>query len=295
MNGDQTPLFCFGEFELDPHSGELRRGTTRVSLQEQPLQVLSVLLQDAGKLVRREELRHKVWPQNTFVEFDQALNTAVKKIRVALGDCAETPRYVETIPKRGYRFIALVTTKNAEPVTVASIPWGRSLPRRWILLSAVLALLLLLCFRLLGMQWRAAGSPAVLAVLPLEDLSDNASLAAFGDGLGDELTTQLGHSDPAHVAVTSRVAALPYRHTNRTVSQAARELHAAYLLAGCVRGDARRVRVTLELIRTSDELQIWGDVFDREMGDTLTLERDLSAEISGKVGTALATEIGHKR
>jgi DNA-binding winged helix-turn-helix (wHTH) protein/TolB-like protein len=295
---DRDGVFCFGQFELHPHSGELRRAGARVALQEQPMQVLIVLLQDAGKLVRREELRQRVWPENTFVEFDQALNTAVKKIRVALGDCAETPRYVETIPKRGYRFIVPVTLKGAGDGTLGPSRPRKQLPdRRRILLGTAL---LLLCAGLLATRWRpGAGDPGmkpvVLAVLPLEDLSDDSSRAAFCDGLGEELTTQLGHADPAHIAVTSRAAAVSYRQTNKTVSQVAHELGAGYLLTGNVRGDARRLRVSMELIRTGDELRIWGDDFDRETGDALVLERELSADIAQRARTALVAETGRKR
>ncbi|HMK20720.1 MAG TPA: winged helix-turn-helix domain-containing protein [Terriglobales bacterium] len=295
---DSEAVFCFADFELDPHSGELRRRNERVSLQEQPLQILHVLLQEAGRLVRREELRQRVWPENTFVEFDQALNTAVKKIRVALGDCADTPCYVETIPKRGYRFIAPVMVKGGAEDIVEPRP---QVPiQKRIALGAALAALLFVCAGLLGIRWRteasaAAAKPDVMAVLPLQDLSDNASQSALCDGLGDELTMQLGQMDQKRVAVTSRAAALSYRDTNKTVAEVARELRAAYLLAGNVRGDARRVRVTVELIRTGDQLQIWGESFDRETGDRLTLERELSTDVAQRVQTALVSESTRKR
>lgn len=291
---DSATVFCFGGFELETESGELRRGGARVALQEQPLLVLIVLLQGAGRLVRREELRQRVWPENTFVEFDQALNTAVKKIRIALGDCADTPRYVETIPKRGYRVIVPVTIKNAANEVVEPPRRSARVPlRRSIELGAALTILLL-SVGLLGLRSRSGASgaakPVVLAVLPLDDLSDDSSRAALCDGFGEDLTTQLGNIDPEHIAVTSRAAALSYRHTNKTVAQVARELRAAYLLAGNVRGDAHRVRVNMELIRTGDELQIWGEAFDRESADPLTLERELSTEIAKKASAALAAE-----
>lgn len=292
-------VFCFGEFELDADCGQLRRGGARVVLQEQPLQLLSALLQDAGKLVRREELRQRLWPENTYVEFDHALNTAVKKVRIALGDCYDSPHYIETIPKRGYRFIAPVSVRDSAEVSAflnqdLSAPIWKSTAT-----GAALTILLLLCLGALGMRWwpartAAVTKPTVLSVLPLEDLSDDSRRVAFCDGLGEQLTTQLGQADPAHLVVTSRAATLPYRNTNKTVAEVARDLRAAYLLEGNVRGDARRVRVTMELIRTGDELQVWGDGFDREAGDPLTLERDLSAEIAKKVSTALAAERARK-
>jgi DNA-binding winged helix-turn-helix (wHTH) protein/TolB-like protein len=293
-----SAVFCFGEFELDTHNGELCRGGNRIPLQEQPLAVLSVLLQNAGTLVRREDLRRQVWPENTYVEFDHALNTAVKKIRIALGESADEPRYIETIPKRGYRFIAPVIERSVvgdglAQVGLASSDW---MPRKRMLSLAVVSVLLL-CVGLLGMRWRsgtdaAEAGPIVLSVLPLQDLSDDSSGGPLGDGLGDELTMQLGRASPAKIAVTSRAAALTYRHTGKNVAEVAQELHAAYLLDGTIRGNSRRVRVCMELIRTSDELQIWGDSFDRDEGDALALERELSSTISSKVKDALAGETG---
>jgi DNA-binding winged helix-turn-helix (wHTH) protein/TolB-like protein len=296
MDGaDNATVFCFGEFELDTHVGELRRGGTRIALQEQPLQVLRVLLQEAGKLVRREDLRQKVWPENTYVEFDDALNTAVKKIRIALGDCADAPQYIETVPKRGYRFIAPVTSASAAGSDMGSTLWQQWWRNRRFVLAGTIAALLVICFSLLGMRWRSGAQglepkPLVVSVLPLEDLSEDSSGVPLGDGLGDELTMQLGRADPASLAVTSRAAMLAYRHTNKTVAEVARDLRSAYLLEGNIRGNVRRVRVCMELIRTSDELQIWSDSFDRDREDVLGVERELSTTISSKVKEALAAE-----
>lgn len=292
---DNAEVFCFGDFELDTHSGELRRGGNRIALQEQPLAVLIVLLQRAGTLVRREDLRQRVWPENTFVEFDHALNTAVKKIRIALGDCADEPRYVATIPKRGYRFIAAVDGGCAGGDRLTQRAPAQSVGMRQKLTLGVGVVSVVLCFGFLGMRWRSGLSsvdakPAVLSVLPLQDLSEDSSGGPFGDGLGDELTMQLGRADPAKLAVTSRAAALAYRHTNKTVAEVSRDLHSAYLLEGNIRGNARQVRVCMELIRTSDELQIWSDSFDRDRGDLLALETELSTTISAKVKEALAVE-----
>ena len=222
-------MLCFGEFQLDAHSGELRRGGNRIPLQEQPLTVLSVLLQSAGTLVRREDLRRRVWPENTYVEFDHALNTAVKKIRIALGDCADEPRYIETIPKRGYRFIVPVVERSVVADGLVPLePAGWELMPRKRMLSLAAVSVLLLCFGALGMRWRstvagAEASPSVLSVLPMQDLSDDSSGASLGDGLGDELTVQLGRAAPAKIAVTSRATALTYRHTDKTVAEVARE------------------------------------------------------------------------
>ena len=296
---DNATVFCFGEFELDTHAGELRRAGTRIALQEQPLQVLRVLLQEAGKLVRREDLRQKVWPENTYVEFDDALNTAVKKIRIALGDCADAPQYIETIPKRGYRFITPVTSAHSTAGSgIESALWFPGWRNRRVWLAGTVAALLVICFSLLGMLWRSGAKglepkPLVVSVLPLQDLSEDSSGGPLGDGLGDELTMQLGRADPATLAVTSRAATLAYRHTNKTVAEVARDLRSAYLLEGNIRGNAHRVRVCMELIRTSDELQIWSDSFDRDREDVLAVETELSATISNRVKDALRAETTH--
>jgi TolB-like protein/DNA-binding winged helix-turn-helix (wHTH) protein len=280
----------FGEFEVDLRLGELRRHGARVPLQEQPFQVLAVLLERPGELVRREELRRQVWPEDTFVEFDHALNTAVKKIRIALGDCADSPCYVETIPKRGYRFIAQVCSKDEPEGKVEPVPnpW----PGRWPASSRRIAILTALLFvsvaALLGWRWRtAAAKPIVLAVLPLEDWSDDAHQGLICDGIMQELITQSAKIEPARLAIVPSAASVQYRHTTKTVAEVAHELHADYLVHGTLRRSERNLRVTIELIRARDEARLWGDDFDREVGDSLVLEAEVAAAIVSNLNSAL--------
>ncbi len=292
-------VFRFGEFEADVRSGELSKNGARVPLQEQPFHVLAVLLERPGELVRREELRQQVWPQDTFVEFDHALNTAVKKIRIALGDCADSPDYVETIPKRGYRFIAPVEVMASDrhfPGEDSSIPRSainRSPGKLKIVASSAVAIVLLASMTLLGMHLEAnsrdsAGKPIVLAILPLQDWSDDdAQHGSLCDGITQELISQSGRDEPQRLAVVPHASMLHYRHTEKTVAEVAHELHADYLLAGNLRGDRRRVRVAVELIRVSDESRVWGDEFNRETGDTLALETELAAAIVSKLTACL--------
>ena len=285
-------VFRFGPFEADVEAGELLRDGARVSLQEQPFQVLAALLDRPGELVWREDLRQQVWPEDTFVEFDHALNTAVKKIRIALGDCANSPEYVETIPKRGYRFLVPVeviknsASKTLEPATVSTRVWTRRN-----LVTFVLLTIVLLSGGLLTMRWWAARAAtdrrAVLAVLPLEDWSDDSSHGLLCEGITQELITQSGKADPTRLAVVPRAASAPYRHTAKTVAEVARELRADYLMEGNVRDDGERVRVTVELIRVKDEARIWGGDFDRETGDSLALESDIAEAITEKAKGAL--------
>ncbi|HST09726.1 MAG TPA: winged helix-turn-helix domain-containing protein [Terriglobales bacterium] len=293
MRPDSCRVFRFGPFEADVQAGELRKDGAKVSLQEQPFQVLAALLERPGELVWREDLRQQVWPEDTFVEFDHALNTAVKKIRIALGDCANSPEYVETVPKRGYRFLAAIE------VVEEALPSSKKMTaaagaRRWLRrnpVSIALVTALLLSLALLGMLRRGAARASekkmVLAVLPLEDWSDDASHARLCEGITQELITQSGHADPARLAVVPHAATVAYRHTPKTVAEVARELHADYLIEGNLRGDDERVRVTVELIRASDESRVWGEDFDREPSNSLALESEVAAAITEKAKVAL--------
>jgi TolB-like protein/DNA-binding winged helix-turn-helix (wHTH) protein len=294
MRPDSCRVFRFGPFQADVQAGELRRDGAKVLLQEQPFQVLVALLERPGELVWREDLRQQVWPEDTFVEFDHALNTAVKKIRIALGDCANSPEYVETIPKRGYRFLAPVDVVDQGPSyskerTVSAGAW------RWLRRSPVtiaMVATVLLSVGLLGMLRRSAARDSadkkmVLAVLPLEDWSDDDGHARLCEGITQELITQSGQADPARLAVVPHASSVAYRHTPKTVAEVARELHADYLIEGNLRADDEHVRVTVELIRVRDQARVWGEDFDREPGDSLALESEIAAAITEKAKLAL--------
>jgi TolB-like protein/DNA-binding winged helix-turn-helix (wHTH) protein len=289
-------VFRFGPFEADVQAGKLRRDGAKVSLQEQPFQVLAALLERPGEIVWREDLRQRVWPEDTFVEFDHALNTAVKKIRIALGDCANSPEYVETIPKRGYRFLVPVEViENSTPKMLGIAPPSQ---RVWIRRNPVIVGMLtivLLSVGLLAMRWRsardAADKPMVLAVLPLEDWSDDAGHALLCEGITQELITLSGNADPARLTVVPHASSVAYRHTPKTVAEVARELHADYLIEGNLRADEERVRVTVELIRVRDETRVWGEDFDREQGESLALQSEIAAAITEKAKLALLNSL----
>jgi TolB-like protein len=243
------------------------------------------------------------------VEFDHALNTAVKKIRIALGDCATSPCYIETIPKRGYRFVAPV---KVGPVHGGELFSAVGRPRRTVRgltslrswsgspLHVALAATILLSVVFLGMRWRAA-SPHLreehiaMAVLPLEDWSHDSSGMSLCDGISEELVTELGRVEPSRLTVAPRALTLPYRHTSKTVAEVAHDLHANYLLEGNLRGDGHHVRVTVELIRVRDQARIWGDNFDREAGDPLALESEIAAAIAVKVKPVLLAGMARDR
>lgn len=291
-----TGIWRFGEFEVDLEAAELHKAGVKLHLQDQPFQVLVVLLRRPWQLVRREELRCQVWPEDTFVEFDQALNTAIKKIRVALGDDANAPRYVETIPRKGYRFIAEVNVaaEASEISSVSARSSSHNLPE-WVSWRTGAGLAAVCVILLVGL-WAARRSFAahqhprrkiMLAVLPFENWSEGSRQRFLCEGITQELITQLGRVDPARLEVAAHTTVQAYEHTSRTVAQIGSELHADYLMEGSLRSDRQHLRVSAELIRVSDQARIWGDDFDREDGDLLTLEREVAAAIGASVKTKM--------
>jgi len=306
MNGRRARgVVRFGVFEADLHAGELRKGGIRIRLQEQPFQVLTVLLEHPGELISREELRREVWPEDTFVEFDHALNTAVKKIRVALSDDAGTPRYIETIPKRGYRWIAPLHAAResardssdspaaAMPVPAAAIPNparapASQLPRARKLLAAaamVLALLALLGLRLTREARAHSAARPLLVVLPFENWSANPAQTPVCRGLTEDLIALLASNPRLQVAPNATV--MRYENTSRSVAEIGRELAADFVLQGNLRSTDQRLRVSAELIRVRDQARLWGDSFDHAPGDAVELEGDLARSIAAGVGPVL--------
>jgi len=281
---------CFGVFEADLCAGELRKNGVRIHLQEQPFHVLSVLLERAGQVVSREQICREVWGEQTFVEFDCALNTAIKKIRIAIGDDAVTPRFIETVPKRGYRFIALLQTEPAvweKPVPHVVLDSPPRIPSRVWRAAGVFAMVVLAGLSLAHLGARSGGvreAPIVLAVLPFENVSGDTAQEALCDGITQEVITLLGRSDPARLGVAARNKILSYRHSTKAASQIGKELGADFLMEGNLRRDGPHVRVTAELIRARDEVRMWGDEFD-ELDDVgmLAVETELGKAIAAKV------------
>lgn len=328
---NESPIVVrFGTFEADVRGGELRKGGIRIRLQAQPFQVLAVLLEHAGKLVTREELRRRVWPEDTFVDFDHALNTAVKKIRVALNDEADAPRYIETVPRRGYRFIAPVSAsqpggisavylnaleaiqkiaspsnsafarescENAEavPPLIRTLPkWERMVRLRSVHVALLgIGLVAGFVFHLSRTQAKshAAALPAraMVAVLPFENMSNDPSQDYFSDGMTEETITQLGALNPDRLGVIARTSAMRYKHSTKGVDEIGKELHVDYVLEGSVRREGRRVRITAQLIRVSDQSHRWAKNFDRNLGDALALQ----AEVACAIATDIDSELDH--
>jgi TolB-like protein/DNA-binding winged helix-turn-helix (wHTH) protein/Flp pilus assembly protein TadD len=293
----------FGVFELDLLAGELRKHGLRVRLQEQPFQVLAALLEHQGEVVTREELQKKLWPADTFVDFDHGLNKAISKIREAIGDSAESPRFVETVARRGYRFLAEVKVADAVPVRGSEPPTRphpaaeapdhpdllgklailkHPLPSAAWKISVFVLLLLMTAIATWKYPWKRP-SPVIrsLAVLPLESLSNDASQDYFADGMTDELISDLGQISA--LRVISRTSAMTYKHTSKLLPEIARELNVDAVVEGTVLRSGDQVRITAQLIEASADKHLWSKSYEAEFRDTLALQN--------KVARAIAEEI----
>lgn len=283
----------FGVFELDLQNAELRKSGVKVKLQEQPLKILQTLLENPGQIVTRQELRGRIWPANTFVEFDQGLYNAMARLRDALGDASENPRFIQTVARRGYKFIAPVTLPAGEsspeisPKTeVSRWPWVH----RWIssvlagLLGGALLLAAVFGFDVAGArEWlRSRISPIrSLAVLPLQNLSNDPQQDYFADGMTDELTTEL--AEVGNLRVISRTSAMSYKGTKKTLPQIARELNVDAVLEGSVVRSGDRVRITAQLIQAQGDRHIWAHSYERDLRNVLALQGEIARDIVGEV------------
>ena len=308
VSASTARLLRFDSFELDLHAGELRKSGVRLRLQGQPIQLLAILLQSAGDLVTREELSAQLWPSDTFVDFDHSLNNAILRIREVLGDSAGTPRYIETLPRRGYRFIGhveeLVTEKAPEPLPQpdppATSPPVRTGGVRRILVPSIL-LPFLLILAAVGVLWlapllhRASAAPIhSVAVLPFDNLSGDASQGYLADGMTDQLITDL--VQVGSLRVISRMTVMHYRDTKKTLPEIARELNVDSIVEGSITRSGDRVRVTAQLLRANTDEHIWADTYERNVGDILRLQSDIAQAIAERVRADLTPQqIAHLR
>jgi DNA-binding winged helix-turn-helix (wHTH) protein len=241
-----------GLFEIDFGSGEVHKEGRKVPVQEQPFRVLAILLDRPGEVVTREQLQAKLWPADTYVGFDEGLNTAIRKLRVAFGDSAENPRFIETVSRRGYRFVAPVSETVAAtprpqlaeivtpPTAPAELPHARQRRTRrpaWAL-PAVAVIVILAGVAYLA-RWHSSANPdaqkrVMLAILPFQNLSNDPEQEYFSDGLTEETITDLGQLTPEQLGVIARTSAMAYKHTNKTISQIGHELGVDYILEGSV-------------------------------------------------------------
>ena len=316
-------ILHFGVFEADLKACELRKHGLRLKLPEQPFQVLVLLLEKPGEIVTREELRNRLWPEDTFVDFDHGLNNAVMRLREVLGDSSENPRFVETIPKRGYRFIAPVagsaipTTTIQPQVDAADVPVQAATPKvidvadletpseperiprqsaagRFLVpaIAISLAALLLGAAFIYRSQIDANKAGRVqnksLIVLPIENLSGDKDQEYFADGMTDDLIANLAKI--RSLRVISRSTAMAYKGTRKPLSQIAKELNVDAVFEGTVLRVGDRVRITAELVQISTDRHLWADTYESQMGDILALQNRVSSAIVNEIRINLTPE-----
>ncbi len=240
MNDAQStaPLVRFGAFEVNLCSRELRKHGMHLRMEEKPFQILEMLLERAGQVVTRKVLRERLWP-DVYVGYEHGLNTAVNKLRDLLGDSARSPRFVETLPRLGYRFIAPVITP------------GKSV----------------------------AAAKRMLLVLPFENLGCETDQEYFADGLTEEMISHLGRLNPKRLGVIARTSAIQYKDTKKSIGEIAAELNVDCVLEGSIRCDGQRLRITGQLIEARDQTHLWSATYDRYLRDILDVQTDVARQI----------------
>jgi TolB-like protein/DNA-binding winged helix-turn-helix (wHTH) protein/Flp pilus assembly protein TadD len=285
-----SDIVDFGIFQLDLKARELHKAGVKVKLQEQPFRVLALLVDRAGQVVTREELRQRVWPTDAYVAFDQGLNNAIKKVRDALGDSADSPRFIETLARHGYRFVApigAVPQRPSEPEVRFGLPTLRKLALIGMASASLLAALAYWAWHGSTMRAQPPTEKVILAVLPFDNLSRDPDQEFFSDGLTEEMIAQLGKLNPARLTVISRGSVARYKDSRLAANQIGRELHADYLLQGSVRRASDRVRITVQLIQVRDQTDLWAESYDRELKDLLTLQDSVARIIAKQIHVTL--------
>ena len=311
-----TSVLQFGTYEIALHSGELRKAGVRIKVQQQPLKLLEILLEHPGEVVTRAQLRSRIWPNESFGDFDQAVNVAIAKLRGALGDSADNPRYIETLPRRGYRFIAHVAVVNQpankpellgevatpqvaerdQPEEAGGMQRPRRLPLRyaWKMLGTAMVLVLLILVVWIFF-WRSRqrantlSLPPVrsLAVLPLENLSSD-SQDYFADGMTDELITNLAQISA--LRVISRTSVMPYKGVRKPLPLIARELNVDAVVEGTVLRSGQQVRITAQLIRAPADKHLWAESYEGDLRDTLALQKKVARAIAEQIRIQLTPQ-----
>jgi TolB-like protein len=242
----------FGAFELEPESGELRKQGLKVRLQEQPFQILQILLEHPGKVVTREELQQRIWPSDTFVDFDHGVYNAIKKLREALGDSADTPRYVETLSRRGYRFIAPLNGPVSEPRSPA--------PATGALQDSI-------------------------AVLPFLNMSADPENEFFADGITEEIINALAQIEQLHVVARSSAFSFKGKHIDlRIIGE---QLNVRTILEGSVRRSGNHLRITAQLVNVADGYHLWSERYDLEMKDIFEVQDEIARSIAARLRVSL--------
>jgi TolB-like protein/DNA-binding winged helix-turn-helix (wHTH) protein/lipoprotein NlpI len=273
--------FRFGVFDVDIRAAELRRRGVKVPLQEQPFQVLVLLAQHPGEVVTRDELRQRLWSADTFVDFEQGLNASISRLRHALDDSAGVPRFIETIPRRGYRFVPKVEVPSSK---------SRALLRRpfmWAALGASVLLAVAAFSVSRAARARLGAAPerpriTGIAVLPLSNLSGDPAQEYLADGLTEALITELARSMP--LKVVSRTSAMAYKGQKKPLKTVAKELGVDVVVEGALLRFDRRIRISVQLVAAATDRHLWADTFERDAADALSLQEDVARAVVREMG-----------
>jgi TolB-like protein/DNA-binding winged helix-turn-helix (wHTH) protein/Tfp pilus assembly protein PilF len=324
MPASPSAIFRFGPYESRPRTRELYKHGCKLKIRPQPLQLLNLLLNRPGDLLTREELRRQLWSSETFVDFEHGLNNSIKELRAILGDSPSEPRFIQTLPKLGYRFIAAVEiAESAIPAIPARAQTEITLPdqsqsapvirefhgteappnapsdlavqprsRHWWTIFGLATIMIAVALGYL--QWarsrprpQPANEKMMLAVLPFSNLTGDEAQEYFSDGLTEEMISQLGRLDPDRLGVIARTSVMHYKHGDAPLDQIGRELGVQYVLEGSVRRDSEKVRITAQLIQVKGQTHLWSRQYDRELGHLLTLQGEIAQEISDEIQLAL--------
>jgi TolB-like protein/DNA-binding winged helix-turn-helix (wHTH) protein len=286
----------FGLFEADLRSGELHKNGQTIRIQEQPFRVLAVLLERPGEIVTHEELRQTLWPDETFVDFDHSLATAILKIRSALEDSASHPQYVQTIPRHGYRFIASVEpvasnckrSPGSSPRVMSAVRTAVDRHRAAAVAAGVFVLVVAAGFALNlgGLRERLLGrlharSMDSVAVLPFKNVTGDVEASYLSDGLTAEVINQLAQVPGLRVMAYGTV--LKYQKRSVNPRQAGLEMKVSAIVIGRVWRHGDRLVVGVELLDVGRGTQIWGEQLSRDMGDSFALEKEIARTVSGEL------------
>jgi TolB-like protein/DNA-binding winged helix-turn-helix (wHTH) protein len=277
----------FGNFELDTRAGELRRAGVLIKLTPQQLKLLQYLAEHSGEILAREQIQREIWGNDTVVEFDRNLNVCIARLRSVLNDDSGSPRFIETVPKRGYRFVAPVVRPGKPKEALPP-----SLPRRWLLVAGLTAVVCAVVVVLVFARNPLTVQDVRVAVLPFENLTGDANDEPVVAGLTDELISAFGSVQPARLGVIGRSSVMRYKNSRPALDQIARELRVHYVVEGTLRKDAGRVRVAARLIRVGDQVQIWTDTFEQDESNLFEMQEDAAARITAAVLVRLFPSAG---
>jgi TolB-like protein/DNA-binding winged helix-turn-helix (wHTH) protein/Tfp pilus assembly protein PilF len=308
---EPTRSYEFGVFTVELPEGELRKHGVRLKVQERPFQLLVCLLERPGEIISRDELRQRLWPDGTFVDFDHNISSAINKLRTVLNDVASNPRFIETVGSRGYRFLADVKRISSDPASsqapkqrTAEVPKivasaGSRYQGLWKVVAGTALLLSLLVAGYFQWARRTSKSSApvarvMVAVLPFQNLTGDPAQDYFSDGLTEEMIAEMTRLNQDHLGVIARTSVMVYKQSPKPLDQIGRELGVQYVMEGSVRRDSSRVRITAELIQVKDQTHLWAREYDRELNNSLALQSEIAQEIGDEIQISLGDSNGVK-